>query len=434
MKSRSTKVRALKGGKVLAGFAGSVADALTLFEKFEEKLDRYPGQPAARGGRAGQGLAERPGAAPARGAARRGRPRARLPAERLGRADRARRRHRRRRLGRQLRPRRRARAAADRRASAPARSCSARSRSPPTSASSPTGTSPFWSCRRDGDSERGRDPRSPPVRHAPHARPRHPSRRTPSRAPLPWLEEMPPRQIVAELDRYIVGPGGRQEGGRHRGAEPLAPRAGARRHPGRDHAEQHHHDRPHRRREDRDRAPARPAGRRAVHQGRGVEVHRGGLRRPRRRVAWCATWSTPRSTWCAPSARTRSIPRRSSGPTSGCSTCCSRRRRPRRRDRTEQGGEAGAEAPCSWSAPAARRRPRAAAAAEDERRQPLAREAARRCWSTGKLDDREVEIEVTPQSFPMMEMMQPPQGMEGRTSTSPRCCRRCCPSGRSGAR
>ncbi len=43
MKSRSVKVRALKGGKVLAGFAGSVADALTLYEKFEEKLDRYPG-------------------------------------------------------------------------------------------------------------------------------------------------------------------------------------------------------------------------------------------------------------------------------------------------------------------------------------------------------------------------------------------------------
>ena len=35
-------MRALKGGKVLAGFAGSVADALTLYEKFEEKLDRYP--------------------------------------------------------------------------------------------------------------------------------------------------------------------------------------------------------------------------------------------------------------------------------------------------------------------------------------------------------------------------------------------------------
>jgi ATP-dependent HslUV protease subunit HslV len=43
VKSHSSKVRALKGGKVLAGFAGSVADALTLYEKFEEKLDRYPG-------------------------------------------------------------------------------------------------------------------------------------------------------------------------------------------------------------------------------------------------------------------------------------------------------------------------------------------------------------------------------------------------------
>ena len=42
MKANATKVRALKGGKVLAGFAGSVADSLTLFEKFEEKLDRYP--------------------------------------------------------------------------------------------------------------------------------------------------------------------------------------------------------------------------------------------------------------------------------------------------------------------------------------------------------------------------------------------------------
>ena len=43
VKSTATKVRTLKGGKVLAGFAGSVADALNLFERFEEKLDRYPG-------------------------------------------------------------------------------------------------------------------------------------------------------------------------------------------------------------------------------------------------------------------------------------------------------------------------------------------------------------------------------------------------------
>jgi ATP-dependent HslUV protease subunit HslV len=43
VKARASKVRSLKGGKVLAGFAGSVADAITLYEKFEEKLDRYPG-------------------------------------------------------------------------------------------------------------------------------------------------------------------------------------------------------------------------------------------------------------------------------------------------------------------------------------------------------------------------------------------------------
>lgn len=42
-KNTAVKVRTLKGGRVLAGFAGSVADALTLFEKFEEKLERYPG-------------------------------------------------------------------------------------------------------------------------------------------------------------------------------------------------------------------------------------------------------------------------------------------------------------------------------------------------------------------------------------------------------
>jgi ATP-dependent HslUV protease, peptidase subunit HslV len=42
-KSRALKVRKLREGRVLAGFAGSVADAFTLFEKFEEKMERYPG-------------------------------------------------------------------------------------------------------------------------------------------------------------------------------------------------------------------------------------------------------------------------------------------------------------------------------------------------------------------------------------------------------
>ena len=42
VKSTARKVRSLKEGKFLAGFAGAVADAFTLFEKLEEKLDRYP--------------------------------------------------------------------------------------------------------------------------------------------------------------------------------------------------------------------------------------------------------------------------------------------------------------------------------------------------------------------------------------------------------
>lgn len=43
VKATAQKVRKLKDGRILAGFAGSVADAFTLFEKFEEKLERHPG-------------------------------------------------------------------------------------------------------------------------------------------------------------------------------------------------------------------------------------------------------------------------------------------------------------------------------------------------------------------------------------------------------
>ena len=42
-KSNVRKVRTLMGGKVLAGFAGSTADAFTLIERFEEKLGAYGG-------------------------------------------------------------------------------------------------------------------------------------------------------------------------------------------------------------------------------------------------------------------------------------------------------------------------------------------------------------------------------------------------------
>ncbi len=43
MKHNSMKIRKLYNGKVLCGFAGSAADAFTLLERFEEKLEQYRG-------------------------------------------------------------------------------------------------------------------------------------------------------------------------------------------------------------------------------------------------------------------------------------------------------------------------------------------------------------------------------------------------------
>ena len=70
----------------------------------------------------------------------------------------------------------------------------------------------------------------------------------------------------------------------HRAAQPLAAAAAPARAARRDRAEEHHHDRPDRRRQNRDRTPPGAPHPLAVPQDRGVEVHRGRLRRPRRRV------------------------------------------------------------------------------------------------------------------------------------------------------
>ena len=44
MKPNARKVRRIGDGKVVAGFAGATADAFTLFERLEKKLDQYNGQ------------------------------------------------------------------------------------------------------------------------------------------------------------------------------------------------------------------------------------------------------------------------------------------------------------------------------------------------------------------------------------------------------
>ena len=44
IKGSARKVRRLAGGKVIGGFAGATADAFTLFERLESKLEQYPDQ------------------------------------------------------------------------------------------------------------------------------------------------------------------------------------------------------------------------------------------------------------------------------------------------------------------------------------------------------------------------------------------------------
>lgn len=44
IKSNARKVRRIGDGSVIAGFAGATADAFTLFERLEQKLERFPGQ------------------------------------------------------------------------------------------------------------------------------------------------------------------------------------------------------------------------------------------------------------------------------------------------------------------------------------------------------------------------------------------------------
>ncbi len=44
MKGNARKIRRLSGEQIMAGFAGATADAFTLFERLEEKLERFPDQ------------------------------------------------------------------------------------------------------------------------------------------------------------------------------------------------------------------------------------------------------------------------------------------------------------------------------------------------------------------------------------------------------
>jgi ATP-dependent HslUV protease ATP-binding subunit HslU len=75
-------------------------------------------------------------------------------------------------------------------------------------------------------------------------------------------------------------------------------------------------------------------------------------------------------------------------------------------------GDSGSRPAIFVVGPAGQARAEAAPSGEEERRS-RSREKLRQMLRDGKLDEREVEIEVTPQGYPMLELMQPPQGMEG---------------------
>ena len=66
VKASARKVRRLYHDKILAGFAGGTADAFTLFERFEAKLEKHQGNLLRSAVELAKGLAHRPHAAPAR--------------------------------------------------------------------------------------------------------------------------------------------------------------------------------------------------------------------------------------------------------------------------------------------------------------------------------------------------------------------------------
>ena len=361
VKRSARKVRRLFEGKVLAGFAGGTADALTLFEKFEAKLEQYHGNlkraavELAKDWRSDRVLrrleallvvADRDVSLLITGNGDVIEPDDGLLAIGSGgnfalAAARA--------LARALRARRaRHRGGGD-------------EASPRRSASTPT---------RRSSSRSSRPRRTPMAERLPQIGRSDSAERVP----------MTPREIVSELDRYIVGQRAakravaialRNRWRRQQVAEDLrdeiAPKniimIG-----------------PTGRRQDRDRAPARQARAGAVPQGRGLEVHRGRLRRPRRRVDDPRPDRAGGRAWSRRRRRRRSSAGRASTPRSACSISCCRR------------------------VPAGSVPKRASGSDRDDETQGT-REKLRRMLREGKLDDRLVDVEVSAGVGPMLQIM-----------------------------
>ncbi len=393
----------MQGGKLLTGFAGAVADALTLFEKFEEKLDALSGQPPASGRRAGQGVAQRSRAPAPRGAAHRRRCEQRVHHLRDRRDDRARGRHpghRVRRVRMRSRPRgrwppvprsRRARSSR-RRSTIAAEICIY------------TNHQHHRSRRRAAKRGAGRTR----VRRAArmrgwiiHAVQAHRTSAGATRRP----DAPSDRRRARPIHRW---PGRRQEGGRHRAAQPVAPPARARGHPRRDRAEQHHPHRPHRRRA----RPRSPAGWRSSPARRSSRSRRRSSPRSATWGAtwnpWCATWWRAPSTWCAPNAKSeiedlaherveRAVARPAPAAARAPEAARRRTQKPEREQRFRRLGQRRCD-------PRGRNSRRSATSAPGRSCDQLLRTASSRT--------REVEVEVT-QRAPMIDMLSAQGAPEG---------------------
>ena len=147
-------------------------------------------------------------------------------------------------------------------------------------------------------------------------------------------------------------------------------------------SQEHPDDRPDRRRQDRDRPPRRPDRRRAVHQGRGDQVHRGRLCRPGRRI------DHPRSG--------RSRDQQSAQPAAGAGQRRGGQPRVAAAGRVARGSDdpeaAGPHAPQSWSG----NRDAARHATDElaERRKARERKRILRLLAENQLEDETIEIEI----------------------------------------
>jgi ATP-dependent HslUV protease ATP-binding subunit HslU len=238
-----------------------------------------------------------------------------------------------------------------------------------------------------------------------------PKEATEPTAPMPWLEEMPPRQIVAELDRYIVG----QEAAKK--AVAIAVRNRWRRAQAPD--------------DIRDeitpyniimigptgvgktevaRRLARLSGAPFIKVEASKFTEVGYVGRDAESMVRDLVDSainlvrTEREDEVYPQAEQRADERLLDLLLPAAPTPMEK---PERTERTEK-----PEASVFVVSAAGQAKPERVPTPEEERRH-RSREKLRAMLAEGQLDDREVEIEIVPQNFPMMELIQPPQGIEG---------------------